>query len=191
MRSRSLSPSTSAPDRRLKDLVKYVTVTPRVRRVVVSGMACAVLAGMWLGCGSDAVCPTGTEGSPCQLVTDPGERPDVPTADASSGASTNGPSDANAPDDATQNVDADSVDSTMNDTRTGSAERVLVHVEGTKVVPDVDMSLHRGRLEHIADSSRLAGADGARCGQLRGDERQRSLIAGPIAAGVSPRAIAA
>jgi len=31
-------------------------------------------------CGDDAVCPTGTEGSPCLQTTEPGTRPEIPSA---------------------------------------------------------------------------------------------------------------
>ena len=37
------------------------------------------LAGV-AGCGNDAVCPLGTAGSPCRFTTEPGDRPEVPSA---------------------------------------------------------------------------------------------------------------
>jgi len=45
---------------------------------VAALLAVAVLG--WGACGNDSACPNGTAGSPCQLITEPNERPEIPSA---------------------------------------------------------------------------------------------------------------
>lgn len=64
-------------------------------------------AAGWCACGTDSACPNGTAGSPCELVNEPSERPEIPSApDRDTLAPDAGPSDGSSGGDGNDSEDA-------------------------------------------------------------------------------------
>jgi len=95
-------------------------------------------------CGNDTACPNGTEGSPCQLVTEPTERPEIPSA----------------PDQDTLAPDAESFD--VDDGGDGNdSEDTDAVDDGAGATEDADVSAARHRVRRFA-SNEAAGGNEAR-----------------------------
>ncbi|PKN58908.1 MAG: hypothetical protein CVU56_02885 [Deltaproteobacteria bacterium HGW-Deltaproteobacteria-14] len=129
-----------------------------------AAMATLIFAAAgWCACGTDSACPNGTTGSPCELVSEPSERPEIPSApDRDTLAPDAGPSDGSSGDDGNSTEDAgddtDATGSTEDADASAVRRRWAIRLASNEAVGGNEVRDRETSYMHAAYGAATAGA---------------------------------